>query len=417
MKKIESENILLRKFQTEDAEEAFKNWAGIKEIADLSDYRVHTSAEETKQMIEIGLGDGKGERYTLAIIFKGTEEVAGFIRIYDISSKNKTCKIEFVVGKSWVNAGKEKLYAEAINDIVFHLFEKGFDVISYECCDGSELYKINEKVLEYTDFEKEKQAKGEYEYYINNLGNKLSRLTSVIKSIYEEVSVLKETYALTDDEIKSLDLISKELTEEKDSFKSINDRTLTRTTPYSRLSKDCELISVRISKTEDKLESIMKSLGSLKEDELRARDQLTEIRTILKDAKNKIKSYKLPVIPKNYFIELKEAKEGVSLVIEELEKKPIVINDLNTRVDTGRDLVLKLYTLTNELTKTAGMAEMAIVYGNRYRSTYKEIEFSLIKAEKEFRNGDYKKSLETSLNALNMVEPGIHKRLMSAYES
>ena len=24
-----------------------------------------------------------------------------------------------------------------------------------ECCDGSELYKINEKVLEYTDFEKE----------------------------------------------------------------------------------------------------------------------------------------------------------------------------------------------------------------------------------------------------------------------
>lgn len=155
MKKIESENILLRRFQTEDAEEAFENWAGIKEIADLSDYRVHTSVEETKQMIEIGLGDGEGERYTLAIIFKGAEEVAGFIRIYDISSKNKTCKIEFVVGKSWVNAGKEKLYAEAINDIVSHLFEKGFDVISYECCDGSELYKINEKVLEYTDFEKE----------------------------------------------------------------------------------------------------------------------------------------------------------------------------------------------------------------------------------------------------------------------
>ena len=80
MKKIESENILLRKFQTEDAEEAFKNWAGIKEIADLSDYRVHTSVEETKQLIEVGLGDGEGERYTLAIIFKETEEVAGFIQ-------------------------------------------------------------------------------------------------------------------------------------------------------------------------------------------------------------------------------------------------------------------------------------------------------------------------------------------------
>ena len=38
---------------------------------------------------------------------------------------------------------------------MFHLFEKDFDVISYECCDESELYKINEKVLEYTGFKKE----------------------------------------------------------------------------------------------------------------------------------------------------------------------------------------------------------------------------------------------------------------------
>ena len=60
---------------------------------------------------------------------------------------------------------------------------------------------------------------------------------------------------------------------------------------------------------------------------------------------------------------------------------------------------------------------MAIVYGNRYRSTYKEIDNGLIKAEKEFLRGEYRKSLETSLNTLNVVEPGIHKKLMSAYES
>ena len=129
-----------------------------------------------------------------------------------------------------------------------------------------------------------------------------------------------------------------------------------------------------------------------------------------------MKEYKLPVIPKTYFVELEEEKEGIQSIIKELEKKPIVITDLNTRVDTGRDLVLKLYTLSNELTKTAGMAEMAIVYGNRYRSSYKEIDYGLTKAEKEFTSGNYRKSLETSLNTLNQVEPGIHKKLMSAYE-
>lgn len=268
----------------------------------------------------------------------------------------------------------------------------------------------------YYDFDKERTAKKEYEMLIDNIGKKLSRLTSVLRSIYEEVDMLKETYALTKEELSTLDSIGKELTGEKDSFKLVNDRTLTRSTPYSRLSKDCELISVRISKTEDKLESAIKSLGSLKEDEVRAREQLTEIRGILKDAKDKIKSYKLPVIPKTYFIELNEAKDSISNIVSELEKKPIVISDLNTRVDTGRDLVLKLYTLSNELTKSASMAEMAIVYGNRYRSSNKEIEVGLVKAESLFRNGQYKKSLETTLDVLNIVEPNIHKKLMNAYE-
>lgn len=268
----------------------------------------------------------------------------------------------------------------------------------------------------YYDFDKERTAKKEYEMLIDSIGKKLSRLTSVLRSIYEEVDMLKETYALTKEELSTLDSISKELTGEKDSFKLVNDRTLTRSTPYSRLSKDCELISVRISKTEDKLESAIKSLGSLKEDEVRAREQLTEIRGILKDAKDKIKSYKLPVIPKTYFIELNEAKDSISNIVSELEKKPIVISDLNTRVDTGRDLVLKIYTLSNELTKSASMAEMAIVYGNRYRSSNKEIEVGLVKAESLFRNGQYKKSLETTLDVLNIVEPNIHKKLMNAYE-
>jgi len=269
----------------------------------------------------------------------------------------------------------------------------------------------------YSDFDKERQSKREYENYIESIQDKLSRLTKVVKNIFSELEELKETYALTNEEIKSLDVISKEINSEKDNFKNISDRTLTKVTPYSRLAKECELINVKIAGTEDKLESIMKSLGSLKEDEVRAREQLTEIRGILKDAKNKIKEYKLPVIPKNYFVYLEEAKEGISEIILELEKKPIVISDLNTRVDTGRDLVLKLFTLSKELTKTAGMAELAIVYGNRYRSTYKEIDAGLIKAEKEFKKGEYRKSLETSLNTLNTVEPGIHKKLMSAYSN
>ena len=62
------------------------------------------------------------------------------------------------------------------------------------------------------------------------------------------------------------------------------------------------------------------------------------------------------------------------------------------------------------------MAENAIVYGNRYREDNKEINDCLEKAEVAFMKGNFKLSLETSINAINIVEPGIHKRLLSAYE-
>ena len=78
---------------------------------------------------------------------------------------------------------------------------------------------------------------------------------------------------------------------------------------------------------------------------------------------------------------------------------------------------LKLYQTASSTVKTAAMAEMAIVYGNRYRSSNKEVENGLIASEKAFNKGNYKESLEIVLNTLNIVEPGIHKKLLNKMES
>ena len=75
-----------------------------------------------------------------------------------------------------------------------------------------------------------------------------------------------------------------------------------------------------------------------------------------------------------------------------------------------------MFNTSNELIKTCAMSEMAIVYANRYRSSYKEIEQGILKSEKEFWKGEYRKSLEIIINVLNLVEPGIHEKLLKAYE-
>lgn len=269
----------------------------------------------------------------------------------------------------------------------------------------------------YTDFDNEKRGKKDYERGIINIGERLTKVTAIIRNLYAEIANIKDTYDLSDEEIMVIDEINKELISVKDSFKLINDRTLSKVMPYSKLSNECEMVAVNLSKVEDKLETTLKNLGSLKEDEARARDQLFEIKNIINSSKYKIKDYDLPIIPKNFYVELKESHDAIKEINVELEKKPISIKTLNLRVDTARDLALKLYQTATTTTKTAAMAEMAIVYGNKYRSSNEEVEKGLIASEKAFRKGDYKESLEIILGALNIVEPGIHKKLLNKMES
>ena len=268
----------------------------------------------------------------------------------------------------------------------------------------------------YNDFEKEKVCKKMFEEYTRTIGIRCKKILSVILNINKKIDDIKYSYDLTDDEVKIIDEISLSGKSIKSEYEAIIEDYRNKLFSYSKLTKQMELLNLKLSKTEDKLDYTLKSLGSLKEDELRAREQLESIKDILKQAKEKITSYKLPVIPKCYYIELDEATEAIREMIKELDAKPINIKTLNIRVDTARDLVLKLYNTSNETIKTAWMAENAIIYGNRYRVDNKEIDKGLEKASSAFMKGNFKLSLENSISALNIVEPGIHKKLLDAYK-
>ena len=268
----------------------------------------------------------------------------------------------------------------------------------------------------YADFDKEKISKKLFDDYIRSVILKCKKLKKIINNLSNKIDDIKYSYDLTDDDVKIISELGNELDECENGYEEVIAKYREKNTAYSRLTKEMEVINHRILKAEDKLDYTLRSLGSLKEDEIRAREQLDEIRSIIKQAKVHMNSYKLPVVPKNYYIELEEANEAIREMIIELEKKPISIKTLNTRVDTARDLVLKLFNTSLEIVKTASMAENAIVYGNRYRYNG-SINAGLTKAEREFFKGNFKSSLEYAINSINVVEPGIHKRLLDAYKN
>ena len=269
----------------------------------------------------------------------------------------------------------------------------------------------------YADFDKERYSKKIYEDYSRSILIKATKLEKVNNELYKKIGDIKYSYDLTDDEVSVISEIKDEIMNIRASYDKVVDIARSKTLAYSKLAREMEIINSRLVKTEEKLNGALKTLGSLKEDELRAREQLEEIKRILSQTKEKICSYKLPIVPKNYYVEMSEAMEAINELVKELDKRPISIKILNLRVDTARDLVLKVYNTVNETVKTAKMAETAIVYGNRYRVTNKEVDFGLIKAENAFFKGNFKNSLENAINAINIVEPGIHKKLLEESQS
>ena len=268
----------------------------------------------------------------------------------------------------------------------------------------------------YNDFEKEKISKRIYEDFARSILIKVTKLEKINNELYRKLGDIRYSYDINDDEVTVVEDIKKEILEIRSSYDHIVDVARSHVLAYSKLAREMEIINSKLVKSEEKLNGALRDLGSLKENEQRAREQLDEIKKILFQTKEKMRSYKLPVVPKNYYVELSEAMEAIEEMIKELDKRPISIKILNTRVDNARDLVLKVYNTINETIKTARMAEMAMVYGNRYRVTNKDVEFGLVKAENLFYKGNFKASLENAINAINIVEPGIHKRLLDEYK-
>lgn len=267
----------------------------------------------------------------------------------------------------------------------------------------------------YNDFDKERIARKIFDDYQRSILMKVTKLIKINNKLIRKLDDIKYSYDLTDEDVSVIDEIKEELANIRTKYDEIIEMHRAHRHSFSHLGKEMEVLNAKLTHTEEKLETALRTLGSLKEDELRAREQLDEIKIILNNAKNQMKSYKLPVIPKKYFVELSEATEAIANMVSELEKTPISIKVLNTRVDTARDLVLKLLNTTKETIKTAKMAETAIVYGNRYRPVNKDVDFGLTKAENAFYKGNFKSSLENAIVAINIVEPGIHKRLMEEY--
>lgn len=333
------------------------------------------------------------------------KKIEQITEIYDeMKSKKyplKHLKIEYNVEESLKN----------VNQIIDRI-----KVLNLENC----MFELK-TMLEYleslfNEFEFEKKSRREYEETKEIFDKRLDKITGVVGDIYLQIDDIKNMYDLTDNDIKTIDSVNTNLKDLTDKYKSTVKDLSKKKIPYSVAYVSLEDFLNNLKNIEDELDASLKNLGNMYEDEERAREQLDEIQELLKQSKAKIRSYKLPIISNNYFVELQEANDAILEIIKELEKKPIAIKILNTRVDTARDLVLKLFNTTNDMVKTAKLAEYSIVYGNRYRNQDINIDSGLNQAQSLFYKGNYKKALDVTVSTIERIDDDIREKVMDIYE-
>lgn len=263
----------------------------------------------------------------------------------------------------------------------------------------------------FNDFDKEKESKDIFKENIKALKQKIEKINKVVYDIYIQIDDIKLNYNLTDEEINKFSELNKNLEKINKDYKILVDQGRGKTFSYSKLVDELNGLNNRLLRLQDDLDFRLRSITSMKDDETRAREQLEEIELILKQSKMKLREYKIPVIPSNYLIELEEANEAIKEIAKELDKKPIVIKILNIRVDTARDLVFKIYNKTNDLVKSVIYSERLIVYGNRYRSSYPDIDLMLNDATNLFNKGQYKKSFDLLVSSLKKIDENLLDKL------
>lgn len=148
-------------------------------------------------------------------------------------------------------------------------------------------------------------------------------------------------------------------------------------------------------------------------DESRARKQLIKLQLILNEVRLNTSMKNLPSISDQFDEDLAEGERKIENVQKILDTSPLDVDELNKELQDAIDFVYKLYSNANNLVGVAVMVENAIVFGNRFRSSYPALDSDLTKAELCFQNGEYTRALKIAIQAIEVLHPGIYEKLVA----
>lgn len=245
--------------------------------------------------------------------------------------------------------------------------------------------------------------------------NELQRLTDVYQNTMKEYRRLFTEFVIDEEEV----VISKKYEEFKQIQEDANDLIEQMESghfAYANMLEHVENLYDRMMQHDAYLEEFEKQKEDIDTKNQKTEELLENINIVLLEIKSEIKNEHLPLVNDSYRDYIADSYNKVEEIKRFKAHKPVVLNELCAKVEGARDVIYKLYDNVHNMIVTAGMVEDAIVYANRYRSMFLEVNTELTKAEVLFRNGEYRNALQVAVDILERLEPGKYEELIKRKE-
>ncbi|MFT5872469.1 MAG: ribosomal-protein-alanine N-acetyltransferase [Clostridium sp.] len=121
-KTIETERLILRKFQLSDANDMYKNWASDDEVTKFLTWPTHTDVEVSRMVLDTWLkGYSDDKNYQWCIELKSTGEAIGSIGVVENKENIDAVEIGYCIGRKFWNQG---LTSEAFKALIRFFFQE-----------------------------------------------------------------------------------------------------------------------------------------------------------------------------------------------------------------------------------------------------------------------------------------------------
>ncbi|MCR5372269.1 MAG: septation ring formation regulator EzrA [Solobacterium sp.] len=184
------------------------------------------------------------------------------------------------------------------------------------------------------------------------------------------------------------------------------------TAPCSESLIAVKKLNERLQEIHDGIKGIKTELDTYSGDEEHAKKQLIKLKAIMNQMQVSIRKYKLPNISREYEDDMNRANEYIRRIQDLIDETPLNVQLLNATLTEAIDYIYKLFNNVNNVVGAVIMVENTIVFGNRYRSTYSDIDSELTRSELCFRNGEYTQALNIAIETIEKIHPGNYEKMV-----